>query len=130
MTIYDAQRDAHWYHAHMDTVLLPYQQEWIADRSPVKVFEQSRKIGITWATACEAVDVASLPSADGGSDVWMMTGTLDDAREFISDCAWWIGTRMIDRESIMDYKIEFPSGYAIHAMPSRPSCMRGKTGYA
>ncbi len=29
-------------------VLLPYQQRWVADTSPLKVIEKSRRTGITW----------------------------------------------------------------------------------
>ncbi|EAC1890545.1 hypothetical protein JT609_003525 [Escherichia coli] len=30
-------------------VLMPYQQRWVADTSPLKVIEKSRRTGITWA---------------------------------------------------------------------------------
>ena len=29
-------------------VLMPYQQRWVADTSPLKVIEKSRRTGITW----------------------------------------------------------------------------------
>jgi phage FluMu gp28-like protein len=32
-------------------ILLPYQQAWLADDSQVKVYEKSRRIGISWAEA-------------------------------------------------------------------------------
>ena len=38
----------------LSSILLPYQQRWIADRAPVKVCEKSRRIGITWAEAADA----------------------------------------------------------------------------
>jgi len=126
---------------------LPWQWRWYDDRSAVKVFEKSRQLGITWVTACEAVEVASTPKEDGGSDVWFMTTSQDDAREFISDCAGWIETlsdamdanpeideydwiEPDDREAVLTFRITFPSGFAIHALPSRPARLRGKKGYA
>ena len=37
-----------------DDVLLPYQKIWIADDSPLKIAEKSRRTGITWAEAADA----------------------------------------------------------------------------
>ena len=34
---------------------LPYQQRWIDDESPLKLYEKSRRIGITYATAFRCV---------------------------------------------------------------------------
>lgn len=30
-------------------VLLKYQQKWVSDKTPLKVAEKSRRIGLTWA---------------------------------------------------------------------------------
>ncbi|HGC3603200.1 TPA: hypothetical protein ACIYHJ_005355, partial [Escherichia coli] len=40
-------------------VLLPYQQRWVADTSPLKVMEKSRRTGITWAEASDNVLTAA-----------------------------------------------------------------------
>lgn len=74
--------------------LLNYQQCWVDDRSPLKVMAQSREIGVTWATAREAVDVAGLPASDGGMDVYYMATSEDDARLFADYCSEWIGERL------------------------------------
>jgi phage FluMu gp28-like protein len=66
-------------------VLLQYQQEWICDPAQVKIFEKSRRIGITWATAAECV----LQAASGLQDVWYVNYSEDGAKEFIRDCAAW-----------------------------------------
>ena len=34
-------------------VLLPYQQRWLVDPSPVKVWEKSRRIGASWGDAAD-----------------------------------------------------------------------------
>ncbi len=39
--------------------LLPYQQRWIADKSPLKIGEKSRRIGLTWAEASDDVLTAA-----------------------------------------------------------------------
>ena len=71
-------------------VLLPYQSAWVFDRSPIKVCEKGRQEGYTWATACEAVQVASTRREDGGCHVWFMITSQQDAREFIDECARWV----------------------------------------
>lgn len=128
-------------------VLLPNQRAWCYDRSPVKVCEKGRQEGYTWATACESVEVASTRASDGGCNVWFMSTSQDDAREFIHECSRWVYRfapimrvcpdvetyDWIDEEdpvSIQTYRITFPSGFAIHALPSRPARLRGKKGYA
>ncbi len=40
-------------------VLMPYQQRWVADTSPLKVMEKSRRTGITWAEASDNVLTAA-----------------------------------------------------------------------
>ena len=44
----------------VDTFFLPYQAAWIKDRSRLKLYEKSRQIGISWASAYE--DVANTSS--------------------------------------------------------------------
>lgn len=131
--------------------LLRYQSRWYHDRSPFKIYAKSRQIGITWTTALEAVEVAGMRRSEGGLDVYFMTTSKEDARQFINDCAEWI--RLItpiydgliyelevqesedwfedeDDRPILAFRIDFPSGHTIYALPSRPARMRGKQGYA
>ena len=39
----------------MKRELLPYQARWVRDRAGLKVIEKSRRIGISWAEAYDAV---------------------------------------------------------------------------
>lgn len=127
--------------------LLPYQAAWVRDRSATKVCEKGRQEGYTWATAYESVKVASTRAADGGSDVWFMITSQQDAREFINECATWVKNLSPAMEcapgideydwiedddpvAVQTYRISFPSGFSIHALPSRPARLRGKKGYA
>jgi len=118
-------------------VLLPYQQRWCADLSPVKVDEKSRRVGLTWA---EAADDTLLASQTTGMDVWYVGYNKDMALEFIEDCADWarfynlaaaeIEEMVIDEDGreIQSFRIRFPSGWKIMALSSRPANLRGKQG--
>jgi len=123
-------------------VLLPYQQAWIADRSPFKVAEKSRRIGLTWAEAADDVLIAS--RAQHPQTVYYIGYNQDMAVEFIEACAMW--ARAFDRvagaveeglwdekdpdgeKSIKTYAIPFRTGKRIVALSSRPANLRGKQG--
>ena len=130
-------------------VLLPYQQAWIADQSPVKIFEKSRRVGISWAEAADAVLYAAAASGD---DVWYIGYNREMALEFILDCGMWSrkfqsfiatieeteetftasrvidGNTIIEEQKILAYRITFESGNRITALSSRPNNLRGKQG--
>jgi len=127
-------------------VLLPYQQRWVGDRSPVKVSEKSRRIGLTWAEASDATLIAGMRRSQGGTDIWYIGYNQDMAREFIQTCATWASqlqhavagmTAAGEREEILledeskdiqAYRITFASGNRITALSSSPSNLRGKQG--
>lgn len=118
-------------------VLLPYQQAWVADLSPVKVIEKSRRIGISWA---EAADDALLAASAKGMDVWYLGYNKEMALEFIGDCAMWAKHYQLaagaaeecviedEDKQILAYRIAFASGHRVTALSSRPSNLRGKGG--
>ncbi len=121
-------------------VLLPYQQEWIADKSPLKVEEKSRRTGLTWA---EAADDVLIAAAEGGQNVYYIGYNQDMAIEYVEACAMWAkafnyvageieeGIWQEDKEDkhIKTYTIRFPdSGRRIVALSSRPANLRGKQG--
>jgi phage FluMu gp28-like protein len=121
----------------MTTVLLPYQQQWIADRAQVKVCEKSRRVGLSWG---EAANSALEAAKQGGQDTWYLGYSQDMAQEFIRDCAWWAGHYQIAAEAmeqivvededrdILAYRINFASGNRITALSSSPRNLRGKQG--
>lgn len=120
-------------------LLLGYQQRWIADKSPIKVCEKSRRIGISWA---EAADCALLAAETGrhGSDVYYIGYNEDMARVWIEDVAWWSRNYQLaasemesvvikdDDKDILAYQIRFASGNKVTALSSRPNNLRGKQG--
>ncbi len=117
-------------------VLLPYQKRWIADTSQVKVIEKSRRVGISWAEAAGSVLEAANQS---GQDTWYIGYNKDMAEEFIRDCASWardlnlaaveMGQEVFeDEKNILAFRINFPSGFRVTALSSRPNNLRGKKG--
>lgn len=125
--------------ADTPAALLAYQQAWIADDSPLKIAEKSRRIGLTWA---EAADDVLIASSESGSNVFYISATQDMAIEYIEACAMWarhfdmaaaeIAEGIFvddDGREIKTYKIDFPkSGKRIVALSSRPANLRGKQG--
>ena len=119
------------------TVLLAYQQQWIADTAQVKVCEKSRRVGLSWG---EAANSALEAAKQGGQDTWYLGYSQDMAQEFIRDCAWWAGHYQIAAEAmeqivvvdedrdILAYRINFASGKRITALSSSPRNLRGKQG--
>lgn len=122
-------------------VLLPYQQRWLADKSKVKVVEKSRRIGLSWAEACDSVLCAA---ATDGMDVWYIGYVKDMAIEFILDCAQWaehfqsvadaieisedVFLEGEEKKSVFAFSIKFASGNRITALSSKPRNLRGKQG--
>lgn len=129
--------------ASAPAVLLPYQQRWVADQSPLKVAEKSRRIGLTWGEAADNVLIAAADRSAGGQNCYYTGYNQDMAVEYIQACAMW--ARTFDRaaseveEGIWDdgeadrqiktYTITFPqSGHRIVALSSRPANLRGRQG--
>jgi phage FluMu gp28-like protein len=124
-----------------DGVLLDYQRKWIADDSPVKVAEKSRRIGFTWA---EAADDALYASQINGDDVSYIGYNKDIAVEFIETVAWWAKHYQLaagaiedagevledaDKENgILAFKVRFASGHKVIALSSKPRNLRGRQG--
>lgn len=122
-------------------VLLPYQQEWAADQSEVKVCKKSRRVGLSWG---EAADDALYAAEAEGDDVWYIGYNKDMAEEYIGDCANWakhydlaageiteaeeVFKEGDEEKSILTFRIKFASGHKIVALSSRPSNLRGKQG--
>ncbi len=117
---------------------LPYQLEWLADDSPVKVWEKSRRIGATYVQSYE--DVRDL--LRNKYDVWFSSADESAAREYIIYAEKWaklfgaaskyLGITIIDPEKdIKAYVIEFPLPGGIkriNALSSSPRRFRSKGG--
>jgi phage FluMu gp28-like protein len=123
-------------------VLLDYQKNWIGLRSPLKVGEKSRRIGLTWAEAADNVLVSAANRSAGGMNVYYLGYNQDMTIEYIQACAMWarafnyaageieegIWPDEDPDRHIKTYTISFPSGFRIVALTSRPSNLRGRQG--
>ncbi len=123
-------------------VLLEYQKNWIGVRSPLKIGEKSRRIGLTWAEAADNVLVAASQRQAGGQTVYYLGYNQDMTVEYIQACAMWARAFDYAASEIEDgiwpdsdpdkhiktYTITFPSGFRIVALTSRPSNLRGRQG--
>lgn len=124
-------------------VLLPYQQRWIADQSPFKLAEKSRRTGLTWAEAADNVLTASSSRSAGGQNVYYIAYNQDMTIEYIQACSMWAKAfnraageieegfwdEADEDKHIKTYTIRFPgSGFRVVALSSRPSNLRGRQG--
>lgn len=123
-----------------DSVLLPYQKAWIEDDSELKIAEKSRRTGLTWGEAADAVLTASASKVAGGTNHFYVGSNKEMAIEFIDACAMW--ARAFDRaastvseevfndedKDILTFNIRFSSGFKIQALSSRPTNLRGRQG--
>ena len=129
--------------APIPAALMAYQQRWVADTSPLKVMEKSRRTGITWGEAADNVLTAAASRTAGGQNVYYIAYNQDMTIEYIQACAMWAkafnhaateieeGFWDGDEEDkhIKTFTIRFPaSGFRIVALTSRPSNLRGRQG--
>jgi phage FluMu gp28-like protein len=136
-----AQQIKYDFKGRVPAVLLPYQQKWLADTSRIKIIEKSRRIGLSWTSACGKTLTASSAS---GRDQWYIGYTKDMAIEFILDCAQWavhfqsvadaieidedVFIEGQEKKSVFAFSIRFASGHRITALSSQPRNLRGKQG--
>ena len=123
-----------------ESVLLAYQKRWVSDEAQLKIAEKSRRTGLTWAEAADAVLAASAAKSAGGTNHFYVGSNKEMAIEFIEACAMWArafnrAASEIEEEIISDedkdiltFNIRFSSGFKIQALSSRPSNLRGRQG--
>ena len=114
--------------------LLPYQDRWVEDKSGVKVIEKSRRIGLSWAEAYDAV----LHAGANRGNVYYQSYNKDMTRGFIDDCARWaedlnevaeaVGQTLIGEgpDAVQAYRLRLASGKEVLAMTSAPRAFRSK----
>ena len=124
-------------------VLLGYQKRWIADEAPLKIAEKSRRTGLTWAEAADAVLCAATAKAEGGCNHFYVGSNKEMAREFIEAAAMW--SKAFDKaageireeifiddgqdgKEILTFVVYFASGFKIQALSSNPANLRGMQG--
>ena len=117
---------------------LPYQERWLNDKSRIKIWEKSRRIGATYVQSYE--DVRDILDPDSAIPaVWFTSADESAAKEYIRYCEMWarifnavakdLGEIVIDKEKdIKALVIEFANGRRINAVSSSPKAFRSKGG--
>ncbi len=122
----------------MSGYFLPYQVDWLADKSRRKIWEKSRRIGATYVQSYE--DVRDCVK-NAGLPVWFSSADESAAKEYIMYCQQWakiykaagkilsIGEEVLDeRRAIRALVIRFANGSRIHGLSSNPTAFRSKGG--
>lgn len=110
------------------SLIMPYQERWFSDRSSVKVIVKSRRIGLTFVSALEAVAEAAK-----GKDAFYLGYDAKMSRQFVEACKTWAAVlEALYDESITDdptmTEIRFKNGGKIITLSSAPRNLRGKQG--
>src|SRR5213593_4871825 len=109
---------------------LLYQLAWILDRSPLKIIEKSRQIGITYADAYDSVIKAS--QKPGGLDVWVSSRDEVQSKLYLEDCKYWakfLHVSAVDLgEVVLDdtnrssaFVLQFANAKRIYCLSSNPN---------
>ena len=122
---------------------LPYQQRWINDESPIKIYEKSRRIGITYATSYRAVRKCLMEKEGSTFIQWVSSRDELTAKEFVTDyVAKWCkeanavakglkgdNVEVVDeKHSITAFVVKFKNGSRICSLSSNPMAFAGKGG--
>ncbi|MEZ7891168.1 MAG: terminase family protein [Candidatus Wallbacteria bacterium] len=115
---------------------LPYQIEWLKDKSKIKIWEKSRRIGATYVQSYEDVEDCAAGRVPA---VWFSSADESAAKEYIIYCERWAkllnlaakphNEEFLDEEKdVKTFVIEFNNGSKITAMSSSPKRFRSKGG--
>ena len=115
---------------------LPYQERWLNDKSKIKIWEKSRRIGATYVQSYEDVRDCVNKTVPA---VWFSSADESAAKEYIDYCEQWVklfhitakrlGEVIIDNDKdIKAFVIQFSNGTKIHALSSNPKGFRSKGG--
>src|SRR5574344_841055 len=119
-----------------DKYFLPYQLRWLKDKSKIKIWEKSRRIGATYVQSFEDVQDCINKRVPA---VWFSSADESAAKEYIDYCEQWVkyfhgivknwGEVVIDSDKdIKALVIQFKNGTKIHALSSNPKGFRSKGG--
>jgi phage FluMu gp28-like protein len=118
-------------------ILLPFQKTFLEDKSPLRIWEKSRRIGASWVLALESVLDGMTP---GGSNTYYISYNYDMTKQFIDDAKYW--TRILqliakyyeaeladeNNKTFKVYTLVLASGHEISALPSTEYAIRSKQG--
>lgn len=115
---------------------LPYQIAWLEDTSQIKLYEKSRRIGLTYVQAFEDVLDAGIY---GKFDVWFSSNNETNAREYIDYVKKFAialsvaisidgDTELLKNEDAQTFVVRFSNGKKITGLSSSPNQLHGKGG--
>ncbi len=122
---------------------IPYQLKWINDESPLKIYEKSRRIGITYGTSYRCVRKCLRQPTNSKFTQWVSSRDEQTAKEFITDyVAMWCNAanvvakglagddvQVIDTDKdVRAFVVEFENGSRIVSLSSNPKAFAGKGG--
>lgn len=126
---------------------LPYQLEWINDKSQISIRNKSRRTGGTETVAFESL-LWGFETQMPSKDVWFTSADKKAAGEFIVACTKWakvfnlaaelIGEELINEDDedkfYLKYEMKIPLGDSgdvlrVHAMSSNVNSFHGKQGF-
>src|SRR5437762_9828159 len=93
---------------------LLYQLAWILDRSPLKIIEKSRQIGITYADAYDSVIKAS--TTPNGLDVWVSSRDEVQAKLYLQDCKYWAKFLHLKAEDLGEIILDHVNRYSAYVL--------------
>ena len=118
---------------------LPYQREWILDRSRLKICQKGRQIGLSYADSYDSVRKSAV---QGGRDVWVMSRDEAQAKQYIRYCKHWANILQLaaldhgqsvfttrQGKAVQVQALTFASRASIYALSSNPDAIVGKTGH-
>jgi len=114
------------------------QRDWILDKSPLKIIQKSRQIGISHADNYHSVSVASRPGAK--FDVIIVSRDEFQSKLSVENCRDWaellhlgakdLGEMVFDKASNASaYVLQFANGRRIYCLSSNPNALAGKCGH-
>lgn len=114
---------------------MPYQVAWLEDESQIKLYEKSRRIGLTFVQAFEDVRDAGIL---GLYNVWFSSNNETNAREYIDYCKKYAKAlnavfemnegKLIDDSDALTFVLNFKNGKKITGLSSSPNQLHGKGG--
>lgn len=115
---------------------LPYQKKWLEDKSRIKIWEKSRRIGATYVQSFEDVTDCLTKKVPR---VYFSSADITAAEEYINYCKTWVSIYkavaeyseeivILNKKDVKTFKIRFANGTYITALSSNPKSFRSKGG--
>ena len=115
--------------------LLPYQQRWIGDASPLKIAVKARQIGYSFAATLRAVF-----ECVRGKSTWILLSKgerqsrllMEKVQEHVQSCGLAVRSSestFFEGTSTRQLEARFPNGSVIYGLPANPDTARGYSGH-